>query len=311
MSFIRLTHRGIDAPRYALGGGDLDHLRGADAVRWVQHIESVGFGMVWLPEVAGREAFTSAQLALHSSTRLVVASGVARALEREPRAAAAAQAGLDDQFPGRYLMGIGVSGAARQRGVGPATFMRQYLEQLDACSFDFGAQHGRLPRVLGAYSSALTRLAASHTDGLITYLGTPAHTSWARETIDTEPFLSAAQWVLPDVDTEQARQLVRRELTYYLPLPHQQDKFRRLGFSDEDLVPPGSNRLIDAIAAWGDPDEIADKVQRHLDAGADQVALWVIGPPDDVKRYRIERLAAVLDVEARSTRCDADTSKER
>jgi hypothetical protein len=107
----------------------------------------------------------------------LTAAQVARALERAPKNAAAAQAGLSEAFPGRYVLGLGVSGAVRERGIGPLPFMSGYLDELDAC-----LSRWEVPtrRVLGAYSPGLTSLAADRADGLLTFLVTPSHTSWAR-----------------------------------------------------------------------------------------------------------------------------------
>lgn len=294
MSTARLGEHGLEVPRYAISMGDFDQLSVRDGAGWVRMLEQVGFPMVWLPEIAGREAFTAAQLALEVTSRLIVGNGVARALERAPKAAAAAQATLTERYPGRYLLGLGVSGASRQRGMEPAPFMRAYLDDMDACRFAFADEGTRLPRVLGAYSAALTKLAATRADGLITVLVTPEHTRWARQVLGERPFLSVVQWVLPEPDADRARHLARQALAYYLGLPHQQAKFRRLGFSDQDFAPPGSEHLVDTMVAWGSTDRIAARLQSHFHAGADQVAVTVIGPPDADKRMRITRLAGAL-----------------
>lgn len=294
MSAARLGEHGLVVPRYAISTGDLDHLSARDGADWARMLEQAGFRMAWLSEIAGREAFTAAQLALEATSRLIVGNGVARALERAPKAAAAAQATLTERYPGRYLLGLGVSGASRQRGMEPAPFMRSYLDDMDACRFAYADRGTRPPRVLGAYSAALTKLAATHADGLITVLVTAEHTRWARQVLGERPFLGVVQWVLPDTDADHARHLARQALAYYLGLPHQRAKFRRLGFSDQEFASPGSDRLVDAMVAWGSPDGIAARLQSHFDVGADQVAVTVIGPPDASKRTRITQLAAAL-----------------
>lgn len=294
MSTAHLGEHGLKVPRYAISTGDLDHLSARDGADWIHMLEQAGFSMAWLPEIAGREAFTAAQLALEATSGLIVGNGVARALERAPKVAAAAQATLTERYPGRYLLGLGVSGASRQRGMEPAPFMRAYLDDMDACRFAFTDQGTRPPRVLGAYSAALTRLAATRAEGLITVLVTPEHTRWARQVLGERPFLGVVQWVLPDSDADHARHLARQALAYYLGLPHQQAKFLRLGFSGQEFVPPGSDRLVDTLVAWGSPDRIAARLQSHFHAGADQVAVTIIGPPEAAKRTWITQLAAAL-----------------
>lgn len=259
-----LLRHGTRPPPYALSTGDLDRLSADEAAAWVRGVEELGFGMIWLSEVSGREAFTSAQ------------------------------ASLSERYPGRYLLGLGVSGASRERGIGPASFMRAYLEDMDRCEFEFAPASGRLPRVLGAYSPHITRLAASHADGLITFLVTPDHTRWARQTLGAPPFLSVVQWVLPEAEGRRARTVAREALAYYLGLPHQLAKLRRLGFDDRDMTPPGSDRLIDALVAWGGEGEITERLRAHFAAGADQVAIAVVGPPGPRKREQLQAVAQML-----------------
>lgn len=289
-----LVSRGIRPPRYALSTGDLDLLPYAAARDYARELGTTGFGMVWLSEVLGREAFTTAQLVLSVTSDVVVASGVARALERVPKSAAAAQWALCDGFPGRYLLGLGVSGAVRERGIGPVPFMREYLADLDAHTERLRGVPGRLPRVLGGYSPGLTALARDAADGLVTVLVTPEHTAQSRELLGPEAHLTVVQWVSLERDPDRARALGREGLAYYLTLPHQLAKFRRIGFDDDDLRPPGSDRLVDACLYWGEPDRVAAAVQRHLDAGADQVALSLRGAPSPEKLRDYRQLASML-----------------
>jgi len=170
----------VQAPRFAAATNDLDLLTYRQAQDFVRDLERAGVSMLWVAEVLGREAFTAAQLALAATNQLVVASGVARALERVPKSAAAAQATLCEGFPGRYLLGLGVSGAARERGVAPLPFMRGYLDELDANTRRLTGRDNRLPRVLGGYAKGLTGLARDHAEGLLTTLVTSEHTTWAR-----------------------------------------------------------------------------------------------------------------------------------
>ncbi|HXT92774.1 MAG TPA: TIGR03620 family F420-dependent LLM class oxidoreductase [Trebonia sp.] len=283
-------------PRFAVSTGDLDHLNYQDGQRYVADLENTGFGMLWLSEVLGREAFTSAQLALAATANMVIGSGVVRAFERVPKSAAAAQATLVDGFPGRYVMGLGVNAIVRERGQTPAGFMSDYLDQIDEYHGRRGVRREDAPRVLGAYSPVLTKLAAARTDGLITFLVTPEHTAWAREAIGPDSFLSVSQWVIVDSDPGSARELARRQLAYYLKLPHQINKLRRLRFSDDDLAEPGSDKLIDAVVSHGAPDDIAASLDRHRSAGADQVVLGVLGPPTAAKVRQYRLLASALGI---------------
>lgn len=281
------------APTYAITTNDLDRLSFAEAQAYVRVVEQAGFGMLWLAEVMGREAFTTAQLALAATDHMIVGNGIARALERSPKSAASAQAGLAEAYPGRYVLGLGVSGAVRERGVGSVPFMADYLTGIDETLTRLDVRSATW-RVLGAYSMGLTRLAAERTNGLLTYLVTVEHTAWARGVLGDDPFLAVAQWAVLDPDREVARALARDRLEYYLTLPHQLNKLRRLGFTDDDLAPPGSDRLVDALTLHGSPDEVAASLHAHLDAGADQVAISPLGPPSPAKADDYRALAAAL-----------------
>ncbi|NKQ54037.1 LLM class flavin-dependent oxidoreductase [Amycolatopsis sp. K13G38] len=268
-------------PRTALSIAELDELDHDGVVRFVRALEDSGHRMVWIPEVAGREAFTTAALVLGATKRMIVGNGVARALERVPKSAGSAAFDLAAAYPGRYVLGLGVSGAVRERGVGPLPFLRDYLDGVDETLARRGG--GRVPRVLGAYSAGITRLAAERADGLITFLVTPEHTRWARETIGPETFLSVVHWAVVGRDRATARDIARERLAYYLTLPHQIAKLTRLGFTDADLAPPGSDRLLDALVACGTPDQVREALRQQYDAGATQVAVSLVGPLDDAK----------------------------
>ncbi|AQA09690.1 LLM class flavin-dependent oxidoreductase [Streptomyces samsunensis] len=281
----------LSLPRSALSIAELDDLDHEGAVRFLRALEEGGHRMVWIPEVAGREAFTTAALALGSTHRMIVGNGVARALERVPKSAASAARDLAAGYPGRYVLGLGVSGAVRERGVGPLPFLRDYLDEVDATIARRGGSRAAVPRVLGAYSAGITRLAAERADGLITFLVTPEHTRWARETIGDDLFLSVVQWAVVGRDRAAARDVARERLAYYLTLPHQIAKLTRLGFTEADLAPPGSDRLVDALVACGTPDQVRQAVRRQYDAGATQVAISLVGRLDDAKLDAYRALA--------------------
>lgn len=273
----------LSLPRTALSVAELDHLDHDGVVRFVRTLEEYGHRMLWIPEVTGREAFTTAALVLASTDRLVVGNGVARALERVPKSAGSAARDLAAGYPGRYVLGLGVSGAVRERGIGPLPFLREYLDGVDKVA-------PGVPRVLGAYSAGITRLAAERADGLITFLVTPEHTRWARETVG-DLFLSVVQWAVVGRSRAAAREVARERLAYYLTLPHQIAKLTRLGFTEADLAPPGSDRLVDALVACGTPGQVRDAVRAQYDAGATQVALTLVGPLDDAKLDAYRALA--------------------
>ena len=83
-----------------------------------------------------------------------------------------------------------------------------------------------------------------------------------------------------ETDPERAREIGRAVVARYLQLPNYTNTFRRLGFTDEDLAGAGSDALVDALVAWGTPDDIEARVREHYEAGADHVAVQVLTAPD-------------------------------
>ena len=291
MSTESLRRKGLRLDdRVSLSSQVIEQLHPHAARDFLAAAEEVGVGSLWFGEILGREAFSSASLALSATREMVVVNAVARALERPPKSTAGAQGLLWDDHPGRYLLGLGASGQTRERGLSPVAFVRDYLETLDRELERQQPGRPSLPRVLGAYSTGLTRVARELTDGVVTFLVPPAHTAWARAELGDGPFLGVTQWVLFEEDPAVARATVRRRLAYYLTLPHQLAKFRRLGIADADLVAPGSDALVDLLCAWGSPEQVAERLQGHLDAGADRVLVGHLDAPDDRLLGRLEQL---------------------
>jgi probable F420-dependent oxidoreductase len=129
----------------------------------------------------------------------------------------------------------------------------------------------------------MLRVSSERASGTHPYLVTPDHTRIARETVDPGKVVAPEQTVVLETDPGRARALARGFLELYLVLPNYANTWRRLGFTDDDVRDGGSDRLVDALVAWGDEEAVAVRVQEHLDAGADHVCLQVIhdsdGPP--------------------------------
>ena len=239
--------------------------------RHARMIEDLGYGTVWVPEVAGKEAFTHAAVLLARTSRLVVANGIARIQERAPRAMAAGQQTLAAAYPGRYLLGLGV-GAGGER---PIATLRRYLDAMDAVETVVG-QRPPLPRVLAAHGPTMLRLAQESVAGAHTYKVPVAHTREARHVLGPEPFLAVEQAVLLDEEAGRARAVARAHLAGYVQSPFNHAKFRRLGYGDDDLAGGGSDRFVDDLVAWGSLERVVDRVRAHFAAGADHVAVQVL-----------------------------------
>ena len=248
----------------------------------VERIDELGYGALWYPEVPfGRESLSQAALLLAWSERLVVASGIANIHARDAVAAANGARGLAEAYPGRFLLGIGVSHApsvaARGGDYGrPLSLMQRYLDAMDAAPFVPGAFAP--PRALAALAPRMLELAAARSLGSHTYFVPPEHTAVARAALGAGPLLLVEQAVVLATDASSARALAREHMAPYLQLPNYRNNLLRLGFTAEDLDHGGSDRVVDAIVARGDVTAIRARVEEHFAAGADHVAIQLLHP---------------------------------
>jgi probable F420-dependent oxidoreductase len=252
----------------------------------VAELEELGYGALWVGEAAGREVLSNAGLLLGASSRLVVATGIANIWVRDAMAMVAGQYTLAEAYPDRFLLGLGVSHAPLieeprgHRYERPLTAMRCYLDAMDAVVSAYRAVPPTIPppRVLAALGPKMLALANERAQGAHSYFVPPEHTEQARGQLGGGSWLLPEQAVVLENDPERAREIARRHTSSYLRLPNYTNNLRRLGFSDEDLAGSGSDRLVDAIVAWGEEDAIINRVRAHIDAGADHVCVQVLDP---------------------------------
>lgn len=273
----------------------------------VAEIEQAGITALWLAEgTASKEALTHSAVLLAATERLTVATGIANLWARDAVAMASAIRYLDDAFAGRFVAGIGVSHAVALQRRGhrydrPFAAMRDYLEQIDAAALSAPAPERRPPRLLAALRTKMLELAAQRADGAHTYFVTPEHTARARRVLGPEPVLAPEQAVVFAPDAGTARQIAREYTSHYVARDNYRNNLLELGFTTDELEGAGSNRVVDALVAWGDTDTIARRIAEHHAAGADHVAVQILtagGPPTTAE---LEALAAIAaDVPGRA-----------
>jgi probable F420-dependent oxidoreductase len=254
-------------------------LRAREAVAAARHLDAVGIATIWLQEFSGVDPFVRAALYLSATQRLTVALGVATIHARDPEAMVAAAAALHDAFPGRFLLGLGVShrhlaesrGGSYQR---PFDAMRAYLDAMDA-------RLGRRllpPRFLGALGPRMVELAGTATRGVHTYFCTVEHTATVRTS------LGPAAWLAPTVMAAVGapgvgwRDAVRPYLRMCLGMPNYGRNLLRLGFVEEDLD-TAPDRLVDALVVPDEPGALRRRVDEHVHAGADHIVIQLVPPP--------------------------------
>jgi probable F420-dependent oxidoreductase len=244
-------------------------------------IDELGYGTIWFGEAFGREALTQAALLLSATSRIAVATGIACIYGRDSLTMNQAQRTLAADFPGRFVLGLGLSaplGVEHFRGQKfgpPLTTMRRFLDGMDANPVGPALDH-QPRRVLAALRPGMLRLAAEHAWGALSYLVPVKHTVQAREILGPGRLLAVEQAVVLDRDADRAQEVARDHVRRYLEQAHYVSNLRYLGFTEEDLAGGGSGRLVEALVAWGDAETIAKRVQEHHDAGADHVCLQVL-----------------------------------
>ena len=249
-----------------------------------KRIEELGYGSLWEGEGVGvNDVFVDQAMWLCGTTRMMTGAGIANIWGRHPAATHVAAASLEAAWPGRTVLGLGVSHAPAIAQTGqvyerPLERMRQYLDDMDSAAAAATPNRAVVPRLLAALRRRMLELARDRTCGAHTYFVPPEHTRRAREILGAERLLIPEQAVYVGVDAQRARAAAREHTAFYLGLPNYVNNLKQLGFTDEDLAGDGSDRLVDAIVAWGDVDSIAVRVREHLDAGADHVLLQPLAP---------------------------------
>ena len=268
-------------------------------------VEQLGYGALWYSEAHNsKESLSHGALLLAATRRIVIASGIANIWVRDPMAAVAGSNALAEAYPGRFVLGLGVSHPPQVAPRGhsyekPVAAMRAYLEAMNASEYTGPRPSEPVPRLLGALRPAMLELAATMADGAHPYLVSVEHTRRARSILGSGKLLATEQFVLLEDDPTEARRLGREALAWYLTLPNYTDNLRWLGFSEEDLADGGSDALVDALVAWGDEDAIRGRVLEHLEAGADHVCIQPIGrSSDSIGIEQLRRLGpALLDLQ--------------
>ncbi len=257
----------------------LQRLAAAEEGAAARELERMGYPAVWIPESLGsKEVFAHASILLSATSHIVVAPGIANIYARDAMAMANGARTLGEAYPGRFVLGIGVSHkpsvASRGSTYGPPIeTMAAYLDAMANAQYAAPEPVPPVPLVLAALGPRMLALAAERADGAHSYFVPVDHTPIARSRLGVEPFLAVEQTAVLTTDPAEGRRIGRAFARNYLALPNYTNNLRRLGWSEADLEAEGSDRLIDAVIAWGDVDAIVSRVREHLAAGADQVCL--------------------------------------
>lgn len=263
----------------------LDAMKGAATADFARKVEKLGYGALWIPEAVGREPFPHAAYLLSKTEKLVLATGIANIYARDPITMMAAAKTLGELSDGRFLLGIGVSHQPLVAGLRghnydkPYSYMRDYLARMkSAPDYQAPKPSQPVPVVLGALLPKMTQLAASETQGVHTYFVSPEHTARTRAALGPNKWICAAQAVYLETDPAKARAAARKYMSFYLQLRTYSKHLAPMGFGPDDIANGGSDRLADAIVAWGGEDQIRERIAAHYRAGATHVCMLPINP---------------------------------
>ncbi|HEX3899492.1 MAG TPA: LLM class F420-dependent oxidoreductase [Mycobacteriales bacterium] len=258
-------------------------------------LEELGYSALWIPDVGG-DLFSSVELLLDATERTTIATGILNLWMHPAEETAQQHTRLTAAHGDRFLVGIGVSHqplvdrkeAGRYQK--PLAAMRTYLDGLDEADEPLPRDR----RVLAALGPKMLELASDRAAGAHPYNVTPEHTAIAREALGPDALVATELAVALTTDSSVARAAARQHLAIYLDLPNYTNNLLRLGFADDDFTDGGSDRLIDALVAWGDEGAIAARVEEHRDAGADHVCIQVVNEGAGAPRDQWRALAAAL-----------------
>jgi probable F420-dependent oxidoreductase len=277
---------------------DFDSLSIEDALTYAARVEGLGYGTLWVPDVVGREPFTLLGLLAGVTSSIGLGTSIVSIWGRDAQATRMATLTLQEATAGRFTLGLGVSHlhlAQKLRGHvydRPLTHMREYLAAYRSAIYKGPMPDGmREPLVLvAALRERMLTLAATEADGAFPYLVTMERLAWARRVLDVaaeaagrteRPILAASLPCVLETDPYAARETARAYLAPYLRTPNYRAAWAEQGFEEADWEKPGSDRLVDAMVAWGDADALRGQLGETLAAGADHVAIVPLTPAGD------------------------------
>ena len=248
-------------------------------VAFARRLESWGYGTLWINDGMGSDPMVLAAKILSGTERLQVALGVANIYSRDPVMMQGAQYGLNEQWDNRFLLGMGVSHPFIVEGMRghiydkPVATMRAYLDAMAGLDYPGPPPSEKPKTVIAALGPRMLELARDKADGAHPFSTTPGHTAKAREILGPGKLLLVEQKIMLESDPAIARAAGKGLVSGLSGIPNYRNNFLRMGFTEDDLAGPGSDRLIDSIIAWGDEAAIRRRIQEHWDAGADHVCI--------------------------------------
>jgi len=261
----------------------LDSIDGRASADFARKVQRLGYSVLWIVEGSGRNSLAFASWLLARTDTLIIGTGVASIWARAATTMASAARTAAELSDGRFILGIGANNpvSAARRGLNydkPVAFMREYLQKMKTAAYEAPAPRHEPPVLLAALNPRMLMLSGTDAQGTLTYFVPPDHTRKACEVIGPSRWVCAEQAVILETDPLKARATARNYMKNYLKIPAYIRNLRRLGFTDRDLANGASDRLVDAIVAWGDVRKIRARIDAHYQAGAAHVCVLPLSP---------------------------------
>jgi probable F420-dependent oxidoreductase len=266
----------------------IDGMTATESAQFAQQLEQWGYSALWVPEAVGRDPFSIIAYMLANTETLTFATGIANIYARDPMAMNAIHKTLSEIAPERFMLGLGVSHAPLVKDIRgheylkPVSTMRNYLEAMENAFYMAPLAEEQAPILLGALRQNMLKLSAEKASGAHPYFVPPAHTAWARDILGPDALLCPEQMVLLETDPDRARTIARAHMATYIGLDNYKNNLKQFDFDEADFDDGGSDKLVDAIFAWGDEQAIRARIQAHWDAGANHVCIQTFS--DEVER---------------------------
>jgi probable F420-dependent oxidoreductase len=270
----------------------LDRMTTAESVAFCRRVEGLGYKVFWTPEAWGRDPFAHGGYLLARTDGLIYATGIANVWARDAKTMASSAKTLAEASEGRFILGIGVSHRSLvedlygHRYAKPFSYMSEYLAQMKQALYDAVPPKVNPPLIIAALHPKMLALAAREAQGTQTYMCGPEHTAKARATMGPNAWICPGLTVILERDAAKARARAREHLKFYSSQINYQRILMSQGFTAADLENGCSDRLIDAMIAWGSEEKISDHIAAFIAAGANHVCLMPLrcdasGLPDE------------------------------
>jgi len=267
-----------------------------EVIEAAAELEQLGYSALWMPGGMPDGLAERIGAMLQATQDTIVASGIVSVWTHSVAKVAADFSSFEKTHPGRFLLGLGVSHAHVVQTAGlkyehPLRQMNGFLDALDEA-----APETMQRRIIAALGPRMLEVAGRRSLGTHPYFTTPEHTRRARQTLGDGAIVAPEQMVVLETDAAAARDIARGAMARYLAAPNYSNNLDRLGFGPADLANGGSDSLVDAIVAWGEPAKIMERIAEHHDAGADHVCVQVLtgGDPQALPRNQWRRLAGAF-----------------